>query len=294
MTTCSRASAESCTCGWRARSSSGAVADRWTRLERAHGGRPLRGRGDQPAALRSTTPAAPPRRSTPTARRRIWPSGRSSCGRESDAAEVAGVDHVDLVDLAARPTGSPATAAARRGAASEALRELDGRATRPLRASIGSAAACGRSIAARRRVERPSGRWRCCPRRSRASERAAAPRLAGPHTVPPRALPRCRQRRRGGAGGGRCGAGDRFAETEVLNTLGMAYVVARARSTRGSDLRGAIALAREGDDFDSLATAYGEPRRHARPRRAHRGGARDRARRPSPALPRHVRSYATG
>jgi ATP/maltotriose-dependent transcriptional regulator MalT len=51
-------------------------------------------------------------------------------------------------------------------------------------------------------------------------------------------------------------AGDRTAETELLNTLGMAYV-SQGQVEKGiMSLQRAIAIARERDDFDSLATAY--------------------------------------
>jgi len=51
-------------------------------------------------------------------------------------------------------------------------------------------------------------------------------------------------------------AGDRTAETELLNTLGMAYV-SQGQVEKGiASLKRAIAIARERDDFDSLATAY--------------------------------------
>ncbi|HYZ80277.1 MAG TPA: AAA family ATPase, partial [Solirubrobacteraceae bacterium] len=51
-------------------------------------------------------------------------------------------------------------------------------------------------------------------------------------------------------------ARDRVAETELLNTLGMAYVSLGQVEKGIGSLRRAIALARETEDFDSLATAY--------------------------------------
>ena len=51
-------------------------------------------------------------------------------------------------------------------------------------------------------------------------------------------------------------AGDRVAETELLNTLGMAYVSLGEVEKGITSLQRAIDLARENDDFDSLATAY--------------------------------------
>jgi DNA-binding CsgD family transcriptional regulator/predicted negative regulator of RcsB-dependent stress response len=51
-------------------------------------------------------------------------------------------------------------------------------------------------------------------------------------------------------------AGDRLAETELLNTLGMAYVSLGEVDKGVASLERAIALAREDDDFDSLSTAY--------------------------------------
>jgi DNA-binding CsgD family transcriptional regulator/tetratricopeptide (TPR) repeat protein len=51
-------------------------------------------------------------------------------------------------------------------------------------------------------------------------------------------------------------AGDRLAETELLNTLGMAYVSLGEVEKGIASLQRAITLARERDDFDSLATAY--------------------------------------
>jgi DNA-binding CsgD family transcriptional regulator len=51
-------------------------------------------------------------------------------------------------------------------------------------------------------------------------------------------------------------AGDRAAETELLNTLGMAYVSLGEVEKGIASLERAIALARGSDDFDSLATAY--------------------------------------
>ncbi len=51
-------------------------------------------------------------------------------------------------------------------------------------------------------------------------------------------------------------AGDRLAETEVLNTLGMAYVSLGEVDKGVASLERAIELARSRDDYDSLATAY--------------------------------------
>jgi len=51
-------------------------------------------------------------------------------------------------------------------------------------------------------------------------------------------------------------AGDRLAETEVLNTLGMARVALGDVEVGVGLLRRAIEIAREDDDADSLATAY--------------------------------------
>ncbi|HEX3977301.1 MAG TPA: AAA family ATPase [Solirubrobacteraceae bacterium] len=51
-------------------------------------------------------------------------------------------------------------------------------------------------------------------------------------------------------------AGDRMAETELLNTLGMAYVSLGEVDKGVASLERAIALARENDDFDELSTAY--------------------------------------
>ena len=51
-------------------------------------------------------------------------------------------------------------------------------------------------------------------------------------------------------------AGDRLAETEVLNTLGMAYVSLGEVDKGVASLERAIDLARGRDDFDSLSTAY--------------------------------------
>jgi DNA-binding CsgD family transcriptional regulator len=50
--------------------------------------------------------------------------------------------------------------------------------------------------------------------------------------------------------------GDRFAETEILNTLGMARMALQDVDGGAALLRGAIALARETGDLDSLTTAY--------------------------------------
>jgi predicted ATPase/DNA-binding CsgD family transcriptional regulator len=51
-------------------------------------------------------------------------------------------------------------------------------------------------------------------------------------------------------------AGDRTAQSELLNTLGMAYV-SQGQVEKGiASLQRAIAIARERDDFDSIATAY--------------------------------------
>jgi DNA-binding CsgD family transcriptional regulator len=51
-------------------------------------------------------------------------------------------------------------------------------------------------------------------------------------------------------------AGDHEAETELLNTLGMAYVSLGEVEKGITSLKRAIDLARANDDFDSLATAY--------------------------------------
>ncbi|HEY8763920.1 MAG TPA: AAA family ATPase [Solirubrobacteraceae bacterium] len=51
-------------------------------------------------------------------------------------------------------------------------------------------------------------------------------------------------------------AGDQLAETEVLNTLGMAQIALGRVEEGAAHLRRAIALARERGDIDSLTTAY--------------------------------------
>ena len=52
-------------------------------------------------------------------------------------------------------------------------------------------------------------------------------------------------------------AGDRSAESEVLNTLGMAQVVLGEVDEGVARLRQAIAIAREIEDVDGISTAYG-------------------------------------
>ena len=85
---------------------------------------------------------------------------------------------------------------------------------------------------------------------------AAAPGVAGAQSLfcaaasarpRPTARPRWRWR---------VAAGDRVAEAELLNTLGMAYASLGDVERGIASLRRAIDLARANDDFDSLATAY--------------------------------------
>ena len=194
--------------------------------------------GDQPAALRSTSPPRrPPSACSPTARRPSCTSARSSCGRASpDAERPAGVDHVEL--LARRPARTaiagdrdraPRVCCARR------CEELDpDRGPGPLRRAAGAAgpddlvAEPGAGGGGDRRAGaghaargRPAGVRPCCwpgwPGRAFCAGASARP-IATASVALAAAV----------------AAGDRAAETEVLNTLGMAQVAPAARSTRGS------------------------------------------------------------
>ncbi|HEX3690666.1 MAG TPA: AAA family ATPase [Solirubrobacteraceae bacterium] len=215
--------------------------------------------GDQPHALRSTIAAA-------RAAHKVYAYGEASdlteralelWPRVDDPEQVAGLDHVRLLAMAAEAHQILDERQRSAVLIGEALRELDPE-TNPARYA-GLLAQQARIVASLNRGEEaldiaehalamlpeddPGGErplllaWLARNRylrgrfRHAASEGAAALEVA-------------------------IAAGDRVAETELLNTLGMAYVSLGQIEKGISSLKRAIELARANDDFDSLATAY--------------------------------------
>ena len=235
-------------------------------------------------------PRRPPSGSTPTARPPTWPSGRSSCGRGSTRPSGPAEHRPRRAAGSRRPRArlDRRRPQARRGAAAVGAARARPRA-RPgaLRGAAGAAVAHD-LVAEPRRGGGGDGRARAghdAARRRPVAGPAAAAGLAGPHASS------CAGRFRQAVAGRRDGAADggpgrrRFAEAEVLNTLGMAQV-ALGGSTTGS------ALAAHGDRASRasttsptrLATAYSNlaDMLSVAGRTAGRAGHRPRGDRPRP------------
>jgi len=215
--------------------------------------------GDQPHALRATIAAA-------RAAHTVYAYGEASdfteralelWPRVDDPERVTGVDHVGLLTMAAQSHQGMDDRARSVGLINEALRELDP-ATDPARYA-GLLAMQARMMWTLNRGEE-------------ALKTAEAALEVLPEDDPGGQRPRLlawlartrflRGRFRHAATEGEAAlelavaAGDRVAETELLNTLGMAYVSLGEVEKGITSLRRAIDLARANDDFDSLATAY--------------------------------------
>ncbi len=215
--------------------------------------------GDQPNALRSTIAAA-------RAAHKVYAYGEASdlteralelWPRVDDPERVAGLDHVSLLTMAAQAHQIQDERARSVVLIGEALRELDPE-TDPARYA-GLLAQQARITASLNRGEESL----------EMAERALAmlpeddPGGQRPLLLAWLARARfLRGRFRHAATEGEAAlevaiaAGDRAAETELLNTLGMAYVSLGEVEKGIGSLERAIALARESEDFDSLATAY--------------------------------------
>ena len=216
--------------------------------------------GDQPAALRASVHAA-------QAAGRVHAYGEVSelleralelWPRVSEDARPAGVDHVDLLAMAARAYGITGRWPRSEVLFRRALDEVDPDAE-PLRyASLLSRVA---------RVQRGLNR---APEAIETAERALA-MLPEPEGARERAsllawLGRTRWLRghyRDAIADAEVAlaaaieAGDRGSESEVLNTLGMAQIMLGEVDEGVDRLRRAIAIAREIEDVDATGTAYG-------------------------------------
>jgi DNA-binding CsgD family transcriptional regulator/tetratricopeptide (TPR) repeat protein len=215
--------------------------------------------GDQPNALRGAIAAA-------RAAHTVYAYGEAAdfteralelWPRVDDPERVAGLDHVTLLTMAARAHQIMDERSRSVVLINEALRELDPE-VEPARYA-GLLAQQARITWALNRGEEAL----------EIAERAQAMLPADdPGAVRPRLLAwlartrYLRGRFRHAASEGEAAlevaiaAGDRFAETELLNTLGMAYVSLGDVDKGVMSLERAIALARADDDFDSLSTAY--------------------------------------
>ncbi len=217
--------------------------------------------GDQPAALRASVHAA-------QAAGRVHAYGEVSelveralelWPRVSEDARPAGVDHVDLLRMAARAYGISGRWPRSEVLFRHALEEVDPDSD-PLRyASLLSRLA---------RVQRGLNRT---PEAIETAERALAMLSQEEDGARERAsllawLGRTRWLRgryrdaiadADVALAAAIEAGDRSSESEVLNTLGMAQVVLGEVDEGVARLRQAIAIAREIDDVDGTSTAYG-------------------------------------
>jgi DNA-binding CsgD family transcriptional regulator len=215
--------------------------------------------GDQPHALRAAINAA-------RAAHKVYAYGEAAdfteralelWPRVDDAEKVAGLDHVTLLTMAARAHQIMDERTRSVVLINEALRELDPD-VQPAR--------YGGLLVQQARIT-----W-ALNRGEEALEIAERAQAMLPADDPGGERPRLlawlartrylRGRFRHAASEGEAAlevaiaAGDRLAETELLNTLGMAYVSLGEVDKGVASLERAIALAREDDDFDSLSTAY--------------------------------------
>jgi len=215
--------------------------------------------GDQPHALRSLIAAA-------RAAHKVYAYGEASdlteralelWPRVDDPEQVAGLDHVSLLTMAAQAHQIQDERARSEVLINEALRELDPDADPARYAGLLGmqariAASLNRGDEGLKMAERalamlpeddPGGQrplllaWLARTRFLRGRFRHAA-------TEGEAALDVARA------------AGNRTAETELLNTLGMAYVSLGEVEKGIGSLRRAVDMARSRDDFDSLATGY--------------------------------------
>jgi predicted ATPase/DNA-binding CsgD family transcriptional regulator len=215
--------------------------------------------GDQPSALRTTIQAAAAAHrvlafgeaATLTQRAlELWP-------RVSDPEQVAGLDHVELLGRAALELSLGDHRGRSEVLLHQALRELD-----PERDPARYARLLGR-------LSRTIWSMNRGAEAVQTAERALALLPEDdPHKVRPLLQAwlarmgflrgRFRQAKADGevALAAAVQAGDRLAECEVLNTLGMVRVALQEVDEGVELLRRAVQIAREREDYDSLATAY--------------------------------------
>jgi DNA-binding NarL/FixJ family response regulator/tetratricopeptide (TPR) repeat protein len=215
--------------------------------------------GDQPAALRATVQAALAARelhaygdAADLAERalELWP-------RVPDAYGIIPLDHIELLSIAADAQGAVGDRARGEVLLGEALRELDPE-TEP-----------GRYSALLDHLARVRWRLNRGPEAIETAQRALS-------LLPPDEISRerasllawlarvrhLRGRYRESLKEGQDAlvtaraAGDRSAESEVLNTIGMSQISLGNIDAGVTDLRRAIEIAREDDDIDELETAY--------------------------------------
>jgi DNA-binding CsgD family transcriptional regulator len=216
--------------------------------------------GEQPAALRSTIAAA-------TAAQRVFAFGEAAdladralelWPRVQDAEQVAGVSHVDLLQIGARAHGDAGKRTRAESLLREALREL------------GPSADPGRYAYLLARLSRTIWALNQGAEAVAAAERALAilPPDDEPAGVRPLILAWLARMRllRGNfpdavADGERAlelavAAGDRESESNLLNTLGMAKAHLQELDEGVALLRRAIDVAVEIDDLDGISYAY--------------------------------------
>ncbi len=215
--------------------------------------------GDQPHALRGSIAAA-------RAAHKVYAYGEAAdfteralelWPRVDDAEKVAGLDHVTLLTMAARAHQIMDERARSVVLINEALRELD--------PDVEPARYAGLLVQQARMTWALNRGEEALEIAERAQAMLPADDPGGERARLLAWLARTRYLRgrfRHAATEGEAAlelataAGDRIAETEVLNTLGMAYVSLGEVDKGVASLERAIALARETDDFDSLSTAY--------------------------------------
>jgi predicted ATPase/DNA-binding CsgD family transcriptional regulator len=215
--------------------------------------------GDQPNALRSMIVAA-------RAAHKVYAYGEAAhlteralelWPRVDHPEEVAGLDHVTLLTMAAKAHQILDERPRSEGLITEALRELDPEADRARYAGL---------LAQQARITASLNRGEeAVEMGERALEMLPEDDPGGERPLLLAWLARTRYLRgkfRHAASEGEAAlevaisAGDRAAETELLNTLGMAYVSLGEVDKGMRSLGRAIELARENEEFDSLATAY--------------------------------------
>jgi predicted ATPase/DNA-binding CsgD family transcriptional regulator len=215
--------------------------------------------GDQPHALRGAIAAA-------RAAHKVYAYGEAAdfteralelWPRVDDAETVAGLDHVTLLTMAARAHQIMDERSRSVVLIHEALRELD--------PDVDSARYAGLLVQQARITWALNRGEEALEIAERAQAMLSADDPGGERPGLLAWLARTRYLRgrfRHAASEGEAAlevataAGDRLAETEVLNTLGMAYVSLGEVDKGVASLERAIALARAREDFDSLATAY--------------------------------------
>ncbi len=215
--------------------------------------------GDQPAALRATIRAALAAQQVHAygevadlAERalELWP-------RVPDAGQALELDHVDLLALAARAHGVAGDRARGEVLLQSALRELDPKLD-PQRyaALLGRLARTQWSLnRGQEGVATAQRALSMLPADDGVSERVSLLAWLA-RTLFLRGRFRDAVKDGEAALAAVTAVGDVYAESEVLNTLGMAQIALGHVDEGVGRLRRAIEVARENDDFDSLTTAY--------------------------------------